>query len=129
MARIAIGGFQHETNTFAPSKATYDDFARGGGWPALTRGPALFETVHGYNLPIAGFIEAAKAKGHELVPLVWSAASPCAEVTRDAYERIAGMLIEDLKANGPYDAVYLCLHGAMVAEHLEDGEGELLARV
>ena len=28
MARIAIGGFQHETNTFAPSKATFEDFER-----------------------------------------------------------------------------------------------------
>ena len=35
--RIAIAGFQHETNTFAPSKATYADFERGGGWPALQR--------------------------------------------------------------------------------------------
>ena len=30
--RIAIGGFQHETNTFAPSKATYENFVRDGGW-------------------------------------------------------------------------------------------------
>jgi len=28
MARIAVGGFQHETNTFAPQRATWDDFAR-----------------------------------------------------------------------------------------------------
>jgi microcystin degradation protein MlrC len=50
-------------------------------------------------------------------------------VTEDAYERIAGMLIEDLRAGGPFDGVYLDLHGAMVAEHLDDGEGELLRRV
>ncbi|MCX7159478.1 MAG: M81 family metallopeptidase, partial [Proteobacteria bacterium] len=31
--RIAIGGFQHETNTFAPSKATYLNFERAKGWP------------------------------------------------------------------------------------------------
>ena len=30
---------------------------------------------------------------------------------------------------GPVDGVYLDLHGAMVAEHVDDGEGELLARV
>ena len=39
------------------------------------------------------------------------------------------MLLEDLRAALPLDAVYLSLHGAMVAEHLEDPEGELLARV
>jgi microcystin degradation protein MlrC len=66
---------------------------------------------------------------HNLVPTAWAATSPSAHVTRDAFERIAGMIVEDLKAAGTLDAVYLDLHGAMVTEHLEDGEGELLARV
>ena len=30
---------------------------------------------------------------------------------------------------GPVDGVYLDLHGAMVTEHFDDGEGELLARL
>jgi microcystin degradation protein MlrC len=30
MARIAVGTFQHETNTFAPSKADRAAFERGG---------------------------------------------------------------------------------------------------
>ena len=38
MARIAVGGFQHETNTFAPSKADYAAFESGGGWPPLSFG-------------------------------------------------------------------------------------------
>jgi microcystin degradation protein MlrC len=33
MARIAVGGFQHETNTFAPLKATWADFERADAWP------------------------------------------------------------------------------------------------
>ncbi|MGH8676931.1 MAG: M81 family metallopeptidase [Burkholderiales bacterium] len=56
--RIAIGGFQHETNTFAPSKATFDAFARGGAWPPLLQGGEIFDGVAGINLPIAGFIDA-----------------------------------------------------------------------
>ena len=60
-ARIAVGGFQHETNTFAPRKAAYEDFARGAGWPALSRGPALLEAVAGINLPAAGFIAQARS--------------------------------------------------------------------
>ena len=129
MARIAVGGFQHETNTFGPTKARYEDFVRPGGWPGLTRGERLFETVFGINIPIAGFIDAARALAHELTPLVWANATPSAHVTGEAYERIAAMLIDDLAANLPLDAVYLDLHGAMVTEHLEDGEGELLSRV
>ncbi|MBC7136914.1 M81 family metallopeptidase [Oceanibaculum nanhaiense] len=129
MARIAIGGFQHETNTFAPSKATFEDFARGGSWPALVSGGDLFDAVKGINLSIAGFIEEAQERGHELVPTAWGAASPSAHVTEDAYERIAGMIVDGIRDKGPFEAVYLCLHGAMVTEHLEDGEGELLRRV
>src|SRR6202008_4749438 len=52
-----------------------------------------------------------------------------AHVERDAYERIANRLLSLIKDAGPLDGLYLDLHGAMVAEHLEDGEGELLARV
>jgi microcystin degradation protein MlrC len=129
MARIAIGGFQHETNTFAPLKASFEDFAEGGGWPPLQRGSAMLPEIGEANLPIVGAAQALQGKGHALVPLVWAAATPSAEVMREAYERIAGMLLDDLAAQGPFDGVYLDLHGAMVAEHLEDGEGELLRRV
>ena len=39
MARIAIGAFQHETNTFAPSRADYAAFEAGGGWPGVRLRP------------------------------------------------------------------------------------------
>lgn len=129
MARIAVGGFQHETNTFAPSKATYEDFLRPGAWPGLTRGPGLFEAVAGINIGIAGFVEAAQAQGHALLPLVWTQATPSAHVTEDAYEKVVAQIIEDLAALKDLDGLYLDLHGAMVAEHVDDGEGEMLRRI
>ena len=129
MARIAVGGFQHETNTFAPSKASFEDFATAGAWPGLTRGPALFEAVAGVNLPVSGFVAEARSAGHELLALSWAQATPSAAVAEEAFERIAGQIVEDLAGLRHLDAVYLDLHGAMVADHLEDGEGELLARV
>ena len=129
MPRIAVGGFQHETNTFAPHKAEFAAFRDGGGWPRLQRGVEMVENMVGMNLPIAGGIAALRDQGHELVPLVWAAATPSAHVTDDAYERIVGMMLDDLRAAGPVDGVYLDLHGAMVTEGLEDGEGELLRRV
>ena len=132
MARIAVGGFQHETNTFAPARADYTAFERPDAWPALSRGPAMIEAVAGINLPAAGFIEAAKADGHTIEPSLWCSAVPSAQVTEDAFERIAAMIVEDLAAalaKGLLDAVYLDLHGAMVCEHVEDGEGELLRRL
>ncbi|MFL5089568.1 MAG: M81 family metallopeptidase, partial [Xanthobacteraceae bacterium] len=42
---------------------------------------------------------------------------------------IVKVLVEGVNAAGKLDAVYLDLHGAMVTEHLDDGEGEILRRV
>ena len=129
MARIAVGGFQHETNTFAPLKATYRDFEQADGWPGLTEGAAILTNFDGINLPIAGFLNRARAAQHDIVPLLWCSASPSAHVERDTYERIATRLLSLIKSAGSLDGLYLDLHGAMVTEHLEDGEGELLERI
>jgi microcystin degradation protein MlrC len=129
MTRIAVGGFLHETNTFAPTKAIYDAFVHGGGWPPMREGAELLEKMRNINVGIAGFIPAAEAEGWELVPTIWCAASPSAHVMKDAYERIAKTIIDGIAAAGRIDGVYLDLHGAMVAEHLDDGEGEILSRV
>jgi microcystin degradation protein MlrC len=129
MARIAIGGMQHETNTFAPSKADYPAFEAGGGWPGVQYGEALFGAVEGANIPAAGAIRALRARGHDLVATAWAAASPSAQVTTAAFERIVGELISRLKKQLPVDGVYLDLHGAMVTESHDDGEGEILRRV
>jgi microcystin degradation protein MlrC len=129
MTRIAVGGFLHETNTFAPTKATYDGFVHGGGFPRMALGDGMLKTVRNINVGLAGFIGAAEAEGWDLIPTIFAAATPSAHVTEDAYERIARTMIDGLAAAGQLDAVYLDLHGAMVAEHLDDGEGEILARV
>ena len=62
MSRIAIGGFQHETNTFAPSKADYAAFEAGGGWPGVKYGEPIFGAVEGANIPAAGAIQALRAE-------------------------------------------------------------------
>ena len=129
MARIAIGGFQHETNTFAPVKAGFHEFEMADGWPGLTRGAEILTAFEGINLPIAGFIAAARGEGLDLAPTLWCSASPSAHVEAAAYERIAGELLERIGALGSIDGIYLDLHGAMVTEQFEDGEGELLARL
>src|SRR5436305_10774266 len=129
MSRIAVGAFLHETNTFAPTKATYADFVHGGGWPSMAHGADVLTVMRNINVGLAGFVEAAETSGWEMVPTISCAASPSAHVTRDAYERIVKVMIEAIAAAQTLDAVYLDLHGAMVTEHLDDGEGEILARV
>jgi microcystin degradation protein MlrC len=81
------------------------------------------------NVGMAGFVEAAEAMGWHLAPTLWCSASPSAHVTEDAFERVAEEIVTGIAKAGAIDAVYLDLHGAMVTEHLDDGEGEILARL
>jgi microcystin degradation protein MlrC len=130
--RVLVAGYQHETNTFAPTLASWDAFTRGDSFPAYVRGDAMTKTLGGINIPVAGFLDAAKARGWTVVPSGWAGAIPSSYVTRDAFERIAGAICEDVeraRASGGLDAIYLDLHGAAVSENADDSEGELLERL
>jgi microcystin degradation protein MlrC len=129
--RVLVAGFQHETNTFAPSKADWAAFLAGSGWPPLSRGDEMLALLAPTSLPMGGFIRDARERGWTLLPSVWAGATPSAHVTQDAFERIAAALLEDAArwAATGLDAVYLDLHGAGVAEHVDDIEGELLQRL
>jgi microcystin degradation protein MlrC len=128
MARIAIGGFMHETNCFVSVHTDFNYFASIGDRPPLSRGEEIFRNLPGKSFATSGFL-ADMAGRHELVPLVWASGGAGGYVTSDAYERIVGEMIGRLSLALPVDAVYLDLHGAMCSTDFEDGEGELLRRV
>lgn len=109
--------------------APYAEFVKADAWPGLTQGEELFGAMAGKNLPLAGFMESADGAGYELLPLLWCAAEPSSYVAQDAFDRISAMICDGLSGLKFVDAVYLDLHGAMVTEAFEDGEGELLGRV
>lgn len=127
--RIGVAGFQHESHSFALFPADIPAFEKPGGFPPLSRGAAVRAALAGTRVPAAGAIEAAEAAGHEIIPLAWGMAMPSAPVTRAAFETIAGWIVEGAAAAMPLDGLYLDLHGAMMAEHAPDGEGELLRRL
>jgi len=131
-ARIAIGGFLHETHSFAPLRTEYRDFLHPGGFPAMQRGPGLTGALRGVSVPSAGAIAVLETAGAVLVPLTWCFASPAGPITDEAFERIAAMICADLSVGldaAPLDGVYLDLHGAALVESFPDAEGELLRRV
>lgn len=125
--RIAVAGFAHETNTFAPFPTKYGDFGdwMGGGIPVgqdvFTKTPSKF-SLH-------GFAEAARRDGHELVPLIHAFAPPASRLEKECFERIVSQMLDALNKIERPDAVFLELHGAMVAEHVEDADAEVLRRV
>ena len=93
----------------------------------MTQGSDIFD-LKGINIPVGGFLDAMQGEPHQIIPVIWTAACPSAQVTEDTFERITGKIIEAASEIQP-DAVYLDIHGAMVAEHVDDGEGELLKRL
>ena len=130
MTRIAVGGFLHETNTFAPTKATYDDFVHGGGWPAMAHGADVLKVMRKHQCRPCRLRRGGRSQWLGTGPDdLRRPPVPSAHVTKDAFERIVKEMVDGIAAAGPLDAVYLDLHGAMVTEHLDDGEGEMLARV
>ncbi len=125
--RIAIAGFQHETNTFAPMPTRLVDFETPGAWPGLTKGQDVIDVFSDLNIPIGGFISAGEE--FELVPILWANSEPSGYVQQSAYDAITTMICDALTAAGPLDGIYFDLHGAMTTEDFEDGQGELLNRV
>ena len=131
MPRILIAGYQHETNTFAPSLADWAAFNRGDAFPAFVRGAAMQAQLAAVNIPVGGFIEFASSQGWALLPSCWAGAIPSSYVTRESFERIASAICADVvdASTTGLDAIYLDLHGAAVAEQAFDSEGELLGRL
>ncbi|KIN60512.1 MlrC-like protein [Sulfitobacter noctilucae] len=127
--RVAVAGFLHETNTFAPTKAQLADFVQGGGYMPISRGAEVLSRGKGINLGIGGAVIHGESAGWEMVPILWAGAIPSAHVSQNAYESITDEILEGIKAALPLDGVFIDLHGAMVAEHEDDGEGALLMRL
>ncbi|MGY8960617.1 MAG: M81 family metallopeptidase, partial [Alphaproteobacteria bacterium] len=115
MARIAIGGFMHETNCFVPEPTEYDDFAHPSDRPGILRDDEITLEFAEQGASSAGFI-VGNDGNHEIKPLLWTSTTPGGTVTASAYERISGEIIAKLSDALPVDAVYLDLHGAMVSE-------------
>jgi microcystin degradation protein MlrC len=131
-ARIAVGGFLHESHSFAPRPTTYADFLQPGGLPPFTAGPGLIDAMRPRSVPLAGAIAIAEQAGVTLIPLAWGFANPAGPVQDEAFERIAARICAPLSValdEAPLDGVYLDLHGAAVVDSFPDAEGELLRRV
>jgi microcystin degradation protein MlrC len=123
--RVVIAMMKHETNTFSPVPTPLERFARGRKEPPVGR--EAYDAFKGVGLGIAGFIDLAeKARADIEIPLAASA-PPSGPVPDAVFEQMAGRIC-DAVAKG-CDAILLDLHGAMVTESFEDGEGELLGRV
>src|SRR4051794_4569176 len=115
MARIAVGGFQHESNSFVRPETDFAYFNVHRDRPPLVRGDDVLAWLTETSFALSGFLKTLDG-GHDIVPLLWTSGGAGGTVTAEAYERIAGELVGRVSEAMPLDAVYLDLHGAMVAE-------------
>ena len=123
--KLVIAQMKHETNTYSPVPTPLSRFAVGGGVPP--EGEAARAAYQGTGSAIAAFIDLAEQAGAQVVLPVAASAWPSGPVQDAAFEHIAGRICKAV-AKG-CDAVLLDLHGAMVTQTHEDGEGELLRRI
>ncbi len=127
MKRFVTAIFRHETNTFSPLPTPLEafDFVSGGGEPA--GGEAAVAALSGTNNPVAAYLDIAREQGAELVFPIAANAHPSGPVADAAFEYVATAIAEAVAAG--CDALLLDLHGAMVSQSHDDGEGELLSRL
>ncbi|ADV02071.1 M81 family metallopeptidase [Alicycliphilus denitrificans] len=117
--KILIARLNHETNTFSPVPTPIEAFSP-------THGEEAYRANKGMRTAMAAFIELAEGMGATLVTPVSAMANPSGPVHAAAYDELTRRIVD---AAPGCDAILLDLHGAMVAEHTCDGEGDLLARV
>lgn len=122
MKRVVIAGLFHETHTFVHGTTQLSDFS-------VLRGQDVLRCA-GDSSPMGGAIEAATGLGWNIVPAIDMRAQPSGVVSREAFasfwqcfEQVAMSVEESI------DGVFLVLHGAMVAEGIDDVEGEFLSRI
>ena len=123
--KLVIAQMKHETNTFSPVPTDLARFATGTEEPP--EGAAAVAAYKGTGSGLGAFIELAEAAGADYTVPIAAAAWPSGPVHDAAFEHICGKICAAV-AQG-CDAILLDLHGAMVTQTYEDGEGELLRRI
>ncbi len=123
--KLVIAQMKHETNTYSPVPTPLARFAVGGGLPP--EGAAAIAAYRGTGAALAAFIELAEQAGAAYTLPIAASAWPSGPVDDAAFEHIAGRICDAVSQG--CDAVLLDLHGAMVTQSFDDGEGELLRRI
>src|SRR6516165_1313731 len=120
--RLLIAMMKHETNTFSPVPTP---LARFGNGPGPLYGDLAVRAYRGTGTGLGAYLDLALGEGAEIVLPIAAAAEPSGPVEDAAYAHITDAICE-AAALGGFDGIMLDLHGAMVTETLEDGEGEFL---
>lgn len=123
--RVLSAMIKHETNTFSRLATGLGEYQL----RALRSGKAIEPAYRGTNSELAAFFDARDEFGWEMDCAIAANATASGKVTQEAWELLSGAVLTALDRDGPFDGILLALHGAMVAESTDDGEGTLLAAI
>ena len=124
-ARIGIGGIWHETNTFSTETTGIAAFKA----YQFAVGTGLLDRYTGSGTELGGMIEGAGELGFSLAPTLFAAAVPSGMIERTTLTYLVNELAERLRGAMPLDGMMLVLHGAAVADGIDDADGWILARL
>ncbi len=124
--KVVIARMQHETNTFSPVPTPLTAFGTGNGVGPYY-GEAARRAMQGARVAMGAFLDLAQARGCQIATPLAAMAYPSAPVQADAYSHMCDTICAAIEQG--CDAILLDLHGAMVAENSDDGEGDLLERI
>ncbi|MDP6708902.1 MAG: M81 family metallopeptidase [Alphaproteobacteria bacterium] len=128
MRRFVTAVMRHETNTFSPVPTPLQAFSgRGADSGGPLAGEAAIASCRGTNTPAAAFIDLADEVGAELVMPISGSAHPSGTVDDSVIDVFAEAIVDGVRAG--CEALFLDLHGGMVAAGFPDAEGELLRRI
>ncbi|MEZ5657599.1 MAG: M81 family metallopeptidase [Burkholderiaceae bacterium] len=130
--RIVIAGMLHETNTFSPVPTPLTAFFSRArpvtpGTNPIIGGEQAIELYGQANVGFAGFLKLAREAGAEIDVPMFANSSPSAPTDAATFDTMAETILASVRRG--CDAIMLDLHGAMVAEGIDDGEAELLGRI
>ncbi len=122
--RVLTAELSHETNTFSrcvtDAQSFKDRYVLMGEEAIAARGDTSTE--------LAGFLDASRTHGWQIEHVLSAAAGPSGRVERAAFDWLSDPIVAAVE-RGRFDGILLALHGAMVLDSYEDGEGELLRRI
>lgn len=131
--RLAYARIAQETNALSPLKTTLDDFRRthwleGEALAAACERGAWEAKGFMRNAELSGFVRAVRQVGRgrvDAVPLFSAWAIPSGPLTHEAFTTLRDRLVAELVAQGPFDGLFLSVHGALRADGHADPEAEL----
>ena len=124
--KFVVAQLKHETHTFVPDPTPLARFnAMGGAHPLV--GEEALVAFRERNCCISAFIQILEEQGHQCQVALAGEAMPSGPVEDDAFEWMCDQILKTVDQG--CDAVLLDLHGSMVTQSLDDGEGELLTRI